>query len=295
MKKNSYLLLVKIISNLIIILNRINILFFSKYDFLSRITDEIEEHKYFIKVINKKKINFYIPTEITHSRVNSIFAKEPETIDWINNFKDGRIFWDIGANIGIYSIYAASKFKDLKIISFEPSTSNTRTLSRNISINNFENKIKIFPIALCDKPNILSKFSENKFCEGWSGSTFEKDFDANGKKLIKKNIKNKYHIFGTSINDLLNKKVLKIPNYIKIDVDGIEHIILRGAKNFLKHNSIREILVEMNPIFKFQFNSIEKILKNNGFEKTISTNKKLLINQNYSSNYDTLNTIFKKV
>lgn len=295
MKKNTYLLLVKIISNLIITLNKINILFFSKYDFLSRITDKIEEHKYFIKVINKKKINFYIPTEITHSRVNSIFAKEPETIDWINNFKDGRIFWDIGANIGIYSIYAASKFKNLKIISFEPSTSNTRTLSRNISINNFEDKIKIFPIALCDKPNILSKFNENKFCEGWSGSTFEKDFDANGKKLIKKNIKNKYYIFGTSINDLLNKKVLKIPNYIKIDVDGIEHIILRGAKNFLKHNSIREILVEMNPIFKFQFNSIEKILKNNGFKKTISTNKKLLINQNYSSNYDTLNTIFKKV
>ena len=115
MKKNIYLLLVKIISNLIITLNKINILFFSKYDFLSRIADEIEEHKYFIKEINKKKINFYIPTEISHSRVNSIFAKEPETIDWINNFKDGRIFWDIGANIGVYSIYAASKFKNLKM------------------------------------------------------------------------------------------------------------------------------------------------------------------------------------
>ena len=74
----------------------------------------------------------------------------------VNNFKNNKTFWDIGANIGIYSIYAATKFTKLKIIAFEPSTSNTRTLSRNISINNFDNKIKIFPIALCNKPNILS-------------------------------------------------------------------------------------------------------------------------------------------
>ena len=114
MKKKLYLFTIRIISNLLIFLNKLNIFLFSKYDLLSRISDEIDESKYCYKLINRKKIKFYIPTEITHSRVQSIFAKEPETINWINNFKDDKIFWDIGANIGIYSIYAATKFTKLK-------------------------------------------------------------------------------------------------------------------------------------------------------------------------------------
>ena len=68
--------------------------------------------------------------------------KEPETLEWIDNFdSNGKtIFWDIGANIGLYSIYAATKFDSLDIFAFEPSTSNLRVLSRNISLNNFEKK-----------------------------------------------------------------------------------------------------------------------------------------------------------
>ena len=67
----------------------------------------------------------------------SFFTKEPETLDWINNFeqKENLIFWDIGANIGLYSIYNSIKNKDSITISFEPSSSNLRILSRNISIN----------------------------------------------------------------------------------------------------------------------------------------------------------------
>jgi FkbM family methyltransferase len=295
MKKIIYKTLINIISNLIIILNKTIIFFFSKHDFLPKISDKIEKYKYCSKLINKKIINFFIPTDITHTRVQSIFLKEPETINWIDNFKDGSIFWDIGANVGIYSIYAASKFKNLKIISFEPSTSNTRVLSRNISINNLDNKIKIFTISLCEKENIFSNFSESKFCEGWSGSTYDNNTDFEGKKLIKRNIKNNYKILGTSIHQLLEQKILQIPNYIKIDVDGIEHLILKGAKNFLKHKKITQILVEMNPRYKSQFNLINKILKKSGFKKIISTNRKILNNPNYIlRDHDTLNTIFKK-
>lgn len=92
MKKKIYLLFVKFVSGLIIFLNKINIFFFSKFDLLPRISDEIDIHKYCYKKINKKNIKFYIPTQIAHSRVQSILAKEPETIDWINNFKDNKIY-----------------------------------------------------------------------------------------------------------------------------------------------------------------------------------------------------------
>ena len=61
------------------------------------------------------------------------------------------IFWDVGSNIGLYSIYAALKHKNCEVISFEPSTSNLRTLSRNIFINNLENKVKIFTNLLTNQ------------------------------------------------------------------------------------------------------------------------------------------------
>ena len=96
-----------------------------------------------------------------------MFDKEPETIQWINNFDKTKkiIFWDIGANIGLYSIYAATKFKEIEVIAFEPSTSNTRVLSRNISLNKLTNKINIFQLALSDTPNIISEFKERNFQE----------------------------------------------------------------------------------------------------------------------------------
>ena len=77
--------------------------------------------------------------------METFFTKEPETLKWIDSFNDNKkiIFWDIGANIGLYSIYAALKHSDIEIISFEPSTSNLRILSRNISINKLEEKMKI--------------------------------------------------------------------------------------------------------------------------------------------------------
>ena len=60
-------------------------------------------------------LNFYI-NYYTSLRVNTFYSKEPETLKWIDNFNEDKniIFWDIGANIGLYSIYAALKFPKLK-------------------------------------------------------------------------------------------------------------------------------------------------------------------------------------
>ena len=76
-------------------------------------------------------------------RVDTYFSKEPETLEWIDSFqeKENLIFWDIGANIGLYSIYNTLKNNNSKTIAFEPSTSNLRILSRNISINSFEDNV----------------------------------------------------------------------------------------------------------------------------------------------------------
>jgi FkbM family methyltransferase len=214
--------------------------------------------------INKKKIFLFHPSHLTKWRVNTFFTKEPETLDWIKSFKKNLkfIFWDIGANIGLYSIYTAINFPKSRIICFEPSTSNLNILSRNISLNNYDKKINIFQIGLTNINNKFFTMKETTLEEGGALSSFGQNYNFEGKKI---NIKNKYKIFGTTIDNLIFNKILAIPDYIKIDVDGTEHIILDGAKKTLKMNKIKSILVEINENFLSQKASVERILKNCGF------------------------------
>ena len=97
---------------------------------------------------------------ISYHEVRTILDKEPDTIEWIDNFSidnnDNFIFWDIGANIGLYSLYCASVHRNKsKIYAFEPSTSNLRVLSRNITDNNFQKDISINQLPLTSIPNTL--------------------------------------------------------------------------------------------------------------------------------------------
>ncbi|MDC0951444.1 FkbM family methyltransferase [Candidatus Pelagibacter sp.] len=272
--------------------------FFNKNEFLPNIHDAIEKRQYRSIIVNNQNISFFVPSTLSNWRIDNFFTKEPETLNWIDNFKiqnsEKIIFWDIGANIGQYSIYAALKFKDIEIISFEPSTSNTRILSRNISLNQLYDKINIFPLALSDKENVIASFNETMFKEGGSMTNFESNTDYVGNKLLDDKIKNRYNIFGTSIDSLITNKIIDVPNYIKIDVDGIEHLVLNGAKNLLKNPNLKELSIEMNPDFSDQYNFIDEIMKDNGFKKISSTNARL-INSKYKRHLNEAeNAIFKR-
>ena len=224
----------------------------------------LEDSSYKTKKVNDKNLLFFTPNDLCEMRVETLFTKEPETIKWIDNFsvKSNSTFWDIGANIGLYSIYAAAKHKNLNVISFEPALSNLRVLSRNISINNFSNKIKIFQVALSNKKNTFQEFNESIFQEGGSLNTFGEKFGFDGNLINKKNT---YSIYGTTLNYLVENEILEIPDYIKIDVDGIEHLILSGANKFLKNEKIKGICVEINEKFLQQKKSISDLLIKSDF------------------------------
>lgn len=223
----------------------------------------IEKKSYTTINLNQKKLVFFTPNTLVKWRVKTILDKEPETLEWIDNFKlnKKKIFWDIGANIGLYSIYASRK-KNLDIYAFEPSTSNLRVLSRNIYMNNLNKKINIVPFALNNVENHFLNFNENEFIEGGALNAFGEKKNYEGKNFKPSNI---YKTFGTTINKMIEEKNLNIPNYIKIDVDGIEHLILRKANKILKEKKIESILIELNENYQKQFNEIKNIFKNYNF------------------------------
>ena len=70
---------------------------------------------------------------------------EPETFEWIRTtLKDQEVLWDIGANIGVFSLYAALEKKN-KVLSLEPSAESYATLNANIRLNGLDEYIQ----ALC--------------------------------------------------------------------------------------------------------------------------------------------------
>lgn len=233
--------------------------FFTKKTFMIYMKDYIEKKAYTsIKILNKN-IKFFIPNKITNWRVETFFLKEPETLEWIDSFekKEKIIFWDIGANIGLYSIYNSLKNKNSISFAFEPSSSNLRVLTRNISINNLESKIKVLPFALTNYDNVFQTMNEGQFTEGGALNTFGKEYNFEGKKFRSSM---KYNIYGTSINYLVKNSILDIPDYIKIDVDGIEHLIIKGGDKILHNKKIKSISIEINENFKEQYKKIISLM-----------------------------------
>ena len=275
--------LVKIIDKLIFFLSRKSI--------ISNFKDFINNDSYKSIKIEKKEIKFFIPNTVTEWRVDTLLSKEPETIKWIDEF-DGekKIFWDIGANVGIYSIYAVVKHQNIEVVSFEPSFSNLRTLSRNISINNLEDQITIFPLPLSNTDNKFQMMEESEFIEGWSMNSFGTGLNFEGKDFKSKN---KYKIYGCSIDKILNDRILKKPNFLKIDVDGIEHLILEGAQDYLADKELKSILVEINENFKDQFEGVLNILKKSNFKFIEKKQGKELAGSKEFNK--TFNYFFKKV
>jgi FkbM family methyltransferase len=252
---------------------------FNKINFYNNFSiKNIFFNKIYNKVIkvnhNGHDFNFHTPNWITLWRAKTFSTKEPETLEWIDKFDNNCIFWDIGANIGTYSIYA-TKVKNATTFSFEPSVFNLEFLAKNINANNLENKINIFPIALSDSNNI-NKFNMSNIEWGSALSTFSKSYDANGKDLI---IKFSYNTIGIRADDAVKFFNIPYPKYIKIDVDGIEHLILSGMPMILE--SAEQVLIELSNVFNDQIEIATKILIDKGF---ILSNKYIENDINISTN-----------
>jgi FkbM family methyltransferase len=222
-------------------------------------------------------MNFSTPNALCYWRAKTFSIKEPETIKWINQFNDNSVFWDIGSNIGLYSIYAGKKGH--KIFSFEPSFFNLESLSRNINLNNLNENVIVFPLSLNDK-TCVSKFNMSNIIWGSAHSTFDKKYMSSGKNM---KIKFSYKTLGFQIDEIIKIFNIEQPRYIKIDVDGIEHLILKGGKKTIIKT--KSILIEVSKKFDAHNNTVLSIFNSLGFK----------LKKEFGSEKDYKNQIWEKI
>ena len=127
------------------------------------------------------QLKFFVPNRMNYFRTITFSTKEPETLEWINSFDKNPIFWDIGANVGIYSIYAAKK-KNCSVFSFRLSVFNLELLTKNINLNNLSKKVTIIPIPL-DKSSSINSMQFSSTDLGGALSTFNHKIGHDGKSF----------------------------------------------------------------------------------------------------------------
>lgn len=190
-----------------------------------------------------RSILLHADSELSLFRAHAC-RKEPETVSWIEEYiKPGEVFYDVGANVGAYSL-VASKFLggQVKVYAFEPSFSTYYELCKNIFLNNCSQSI--FPHLIG-----LSRFSGSTALNyhsleiGASRHILGDDLGVAERPLRPVF---RQSVLAFNVDDLISQFDFPVPNHIKLDVDGTELEILIGAERTLQNPAVKSLLVEVN-------------------------------------------------
>jgi FkbM family methyltransferase len=168
-------------------------------------------------------------------------AKEPFTIEWIEGaVRAGDVFYDIGANVGAYSLIAAKKpGGGARVFAFDPSYANLASLCANILTNDAVDQITPVPVALSNASE-LTVFRLRTLEPGGARHTLGHGDSTEGPTLYAQ------PAMTFRLDDLVERFALPLPNHIKLDVDGGELAVLEGAAKTLASTTLRSMLIEVS-------------------------------------------------
>ena len=202
---------------------------------------EAFDPRFQVKLRNGGEIVFCIPTRMALMRAQTLYTKEPDTIAWIEEFGQDDVFLDIGANVGVYSIFAAA-VAGCRVFAFEPESQNYSILNRNIVANYLWEQVRAYPLALVDRTafdvlylrSLRAAESHHSFGEKRDHNLRPSEFPyAQG-------------AISMPLDDLVENGHLPQPTRVKIDVDGLEHKVVAGAKRTFAEKRVHSVLIEIN-------------------------------------------------
>lgn len=164
---------------------------------------------------------------IVHSRLHPV-AKEPWTAAWLESrVGTNDVVWDIGANIGAYALIAAA-LGAARVVALEPAAANFAALCANVELNGRSEIVLPLPLVLSEQTGLATLASG----EDAAGATHR--IGAGGQQVV-----------GFGLDELLERFALPHPTLLKLDVDGAEAAVLRGAAATLADPRLRSVLIEV--------------------------------------------------
>ena len=206
-------------------------------------------------IVRKGSLDFQFANYAYEFNVKKFVYKE------LNNYN---VFLDVGANIGTYCIIPA--LAGLKVIGWEPGHSNFEALKTNIELNNFQDKISIYPYALGNKKRSAS-FTVDPINTGASHLT---EIEENCEHIENPEFED---IEIVRFDDVKKEYNLNPEDKVimKVDVEGMEIDVLKGAEEFIKNQKNLLIIIEtihtgaenikkiLNSLGEFSYHDIDEL------------------------------------
>jgi FkbM family methyltransferase len=181
-----------------------------------------------------------------------IFQNEIYSIDLTKN---NPVIFDVGAHIGLATIYFKKEYPTAFISAFEPNPNVFPLLEENVSMNRLQN-ISLYNIALGERSGSKNLYIDKSGNGAFSTASFRRNA-WNGKQ-------NSTPILVKA--EPLSKYVKGNIDLLKIDVEGCEKGILNDLNANGKFKYVKNIILEYHPIKNHRITELDSILKKNDYE-----------------------------
>jgi len=187
----------------------------------------------------KGTLSFVLLGKTSGGRAMTVLTKQPATIEWIDSFQPGSVFWDIGASVGVFSVYAALA-TNTRVVAFEPAAVNYYLLSANCEANKLHDRVDCLLVGV-GRQRSIARLEVSQFRPARS-------FSFRGKR--DQPYESRQAAVVQSIDELVEEYGMPCPNYIKIDAPGASEDIIAGATRTFRRNEVRQIHLEVRDTSK---------------------------------------------
>jgi FkbM family methyltransferase len=174
-----------------------------------------------------------LPSDIGHQQIAFMgFCELPESEKIHALAVTGGLLIDVGANYGYYSCLWLACKEDNKVIAFEPSPSNMKPLKYNLQLNNFAERSTVHSVALGETTGSLPFTVGPEDQSGWGGLQISADASTIAVPV-------------DTLDNLMAGSQEQI-QLLKIDTEGADTWVIKGARNLLASGRINHVIFEEN-------------------------------------------------
>jgi FkbM family methyltransferase len=205
--------------------------------------DKDLELRYDQVLVGGLAFNYAVSNRVSRKRVTTLLSKEPTTLAWIRSFGKDDVLYDVGANVGMYTVYAAVA-AGCRVFAFEPEALNYAELNKNLYLNRLYDRVRAYCCAVSDRAGPDTLYLST-FAQSYSHHDFGENRWEGPVTKIAPNPASRptQGCLGVTLDGLAGL-ALPRPTHVKVDVDGLEWRVLAGAKETLADPALKTVLVE---------------------------------------------------
>ncbi len=204
-----------------------------------------------------QELRFVSPTRSMRTEMLRGPNREPETREWVERIPQDQsaTLWDVGANVGSFTIYAAKR--GVRVVAVEPMPHNLLMLVKNVILNQVSENVVIVPLAMSHTTG-SALMHPSSFDFGSARHSFGRERE----DASKTDGNRSFGLAGISLGDAPSVLGLPAPTHLKVDVDGLDDEIIYGASRVL--DGIREICCEVR-FDEVRISKLREHLESEGF------------------------------